>query len=895
MKRLVTILTLYFAFTIFSFAQTSKLDSLKSRLLFAKSDSSKVMILKDISWEYLNNRNDGNLAKAYIDSVYILSQKADLDWGVSLANYQYCVYHRQKGNYSKALEHIESYLNFTQTKNDENAYANGLYQKAIILDDKGSHEEALKIYYSILKIYEKKNDSFSIGTTLNSLAEILKKTGKIDEALTSYNKALSIFEGLNEKIEMANCNYNLGETYMELKDYNKALSYLNKALNLDMELKSDWGMAYDYASLGKVANFKGDHNQALTYHLKALELRKKLNQQRELALSYNEIGKTYLMLKDYDKAENYLNKSLNISELIGVKTEMKDAYQLLSNLYSETKDYKRAFEYNTKFIAIKDSLFNEAKSKQIEELQARFDLEKKQDEISTLEKDAEIKNLKLKRQATLRNIIIGITFASILLSFFLFKRYQYRQKLKHDALERKQLIAEAEAEKERVKELQKIDTLKDEFLANTSHELRTPLSGIIGLTESLKDGVAGKLPKAAIENLDMISSSGKRLSHLVNDILDFSKLKNKDLVLNLAPVDIYALTNIVVKLSQPLISTKKVELINTIPEDIPLVSADENRLQQILYNLIGNSIKFTEEGTIEISALEKNKTIEITITDTGIGIPKDKYNDIFKPFEQGDGSSVRQQGGTGLGLTVTKQLVELHGGSVDFESEIDKGTSFTFSLNKNSSKRVDLKQDSTGFQERLQKIQETPLQEKRSTVNVVSSKLNALKILIVDDEHINRKVLENHLLLAGYIVKEALDGKEALALFKQGDTFDLILLDIMMPGLSGYEVCEAIRKNYSASELPIILLTAKNRVSDLVAGFNAGANDYLTKPFSKNELLSRIKTHINLKNIHNATSKFIPTEFLKSIEKDAITDVTLGDHTEKEITVYFLIYADIRN
>ena len=162
----------------------------------------------------------------------------------------------------------------------------------------------------------------------------------------------------------------------------------------------------------------------------------------------------------------------------------------------------------------------------------------------------------------------------------------------------------------------------------------------------------------------------------------------------------------------------------------------------------------------------------------------------------------------------------------------------------------------------------------------------------MDDEPINRRVLENHLTVAGYGVHEVGSGKEALELIGQGHKFDLILLDIMMPNMSGYEVCQTIRKNYLTSELPIVLLTAKNRVSDLVTGFNVGANDYLTKPFSKNELLSRIKTHLSLYGIHKATSKFVPYEFLRSVGREAITDVVLGDHIEKEITVLF---TDIRD
>ena len=166
------------------------------------------------------------------------------------------------------------------------------------------------------------------------------------------------------------------------------------------------------------------------------------------------------------------------------------------------------------------------------------------------------------------------------------------------------------------------------------------------------------------------------------------------------------------------------------------------------------------------------------------------------------------------------------------------------------------------------------------------------RILIVDDEPVNLKVLENHLRLQGYEVEKAGSGSQALEIMQRSRPFDLIILDIMMPKMSGYEVCQKIREMYPPSSLPVVLLTAKNRVADLVEGFQSGANDYIAKPFSRDELLSRIKTHLNLNRIHKASGKFVPFEFLRSIGRESITDVRLGDQAEKLVTVMF---SDIRN
>ncbi|MBC3759593.1 response regulator [Hyunsoonleella sp. SJ7] len=847
-------------------------------------------MLKDISWEYLNSRADNEEAEKRIDSFHNFSLRHDLQRYVAMSKYQYGVLERQRGDYTKALAYFEEFIQHAKNSNEILAQADGLYQKAIILDDQGESEESLKIYYDILKIYEEQNHAFGKGFTLNAIGENLKKAGKYDTALETYRSAIEIYTELDDTMQLANCNYNIGDTYLILKEYDKATTYFENAFELDKAVGSQWGMAYDLEAMGKVASIKGDYHKALNYHFQALKIREELQQKRELSMSYTELGKNYTQLKNYDEAEKFLKMSTEIAKNLGDKERLMLNYDIFFKLFKAQSDYENALEYSIKLAQVKDSLYNETKSQQIEELQTRFDTEKKQNAIIALEKDAEIKNLKLKRQTTFRNIAIAIVVLVLLIAFIVYKRFQYRRSLEQKEIENARMVAKAKAEQERRLELEKIDKLKDEFLANTSHELRTPLNGIIGLSESLKDGAGGKLSKKATESLDMITSSGRRLSNLVNDILDFSKLKNQDLKLSPKPMHIHAVADLVLKISKTLIGGKDITLVNNIPASAPLVEADENRLEQILYNLIGNAIKFTESGFITIDAEEQEDKLLIFISDTGIGIAKEKLKDIFKSFEQVDGSEARAYSGTGLGLSVTKQLVELHGGEIKVDSELGVGSTFSFTLPISDADEADI------IEIKEEIIQEVVPDDLDNTIveTPAGAELDAsqIKILIVDDEPINRRVLESHLTLTGYGVKEVSSGSEALALLDKGLKFDLVLLDIMMPYMSGYEVCETIRKTYLASELPIILLTAKNRVSDLVTGFNAGANDYLTKPISKNELLSRIKTHLNLYGIHKATSKFVPSEFLKSIGRESITEAKLGDHRKKEITVLF---TDVRD
>ncbi len=417
-------------------------------------------------------------------------------------------------------------------------------------------------------------------------------------------------------------------------------------------------------------------------------------------------------------------------------------------------------------------------------------------------------------------------------------------------------------------DLLKVDKMKDEFMAVTSHELRTPLLGIEGIADSMIEGTAGKLSEEAIENLKLISLSGKRLSTLVNDILDLSKLKYSDLKLIKSAVDIRQVTDIAIRFLQSVFTDKKIKIKNQITDDIPYIYGDMNRIQQILNNLIDNAIKYTNQGEVVIYARRIKDFVEITVEDTGIGIPVEKIEDIFMPFEQVDSSETRQYRGFGLGLSIVKQLVELHDGSIHIESEKGKGSRFIFTLPVYLEKYKSLNSNHTDLENAYNSISgesETysaiEIDEEGNPIPTIGKKDKTVikpdgqsmdeYILIVDDEPVNLKILSNHLGHAGYRIKTAEDGLKALDIIGTGDLPDLVLLDIMLPGMSGYEVCQKIRQNYTLYDLPVLMCTAKSQVMDIVTGFESGANDYLPKPFDRRELLARVSTLIMLKRTIN--------------------------------------------
>ena len=864
-----------------SFSQTSKLDSLKTIFENSKTvDSLRFEAGLDAFMLYF--RQDLDSAKVFGAKILEFSkEKSNKKWEATAQRFIGNTYAVQ-GDYQEALNYfLKSHELHTQLS-DRKAMATTLNNIGTVYYELGNFTRALDYLLEGLKISEDIEDKENLARLTNNLGNVFTRQKNHEKALEYLTYSLDLKKEIGNKRTLVHAYNNVALVYTNLDQFDLALNNLKKSAELAEEVDDKRGLTRAYNNIGELYNRQGKYDEALTYLNKGIEIKKQINDNEGLISAYlYRGGGVYLNTNKYSLAKLDCEKSLELAERMGVLIAIKESCECLSKVWENLGDYNRSLQYYKQSIQAKDSLFNSEKTQEItrQEMQYQFEKQQLADSIAFNKEKAE-QELRytedISKQRNKVNLVIFTTIGLLVVGGIYWRSRQKSIKLKQ--------------EREVISKLKQVDKLKDQFLANTSHELRTPLNGIIGLSESLKDGVAGKTSRKAIENLDMIVNSGKRLSNLVNDILDFSKLKNKDLSLAIHSVDIFSVVDLVLKVSAALAKGKDLKLINVISKDVSLVEADENRLQQILYNLVGNAIKFTQEGTVEIQAKEKVGFLEVSVKDTGIGIPRDKFDFIFKSFEQVNGSTDRVYGGTGLGLAVTKQLVELHGGKINVESKVGEGSTFTFTLPLSNVSRTQL--PTHNLDDNVQNVAEDKMDVINEEVALSDFKTSNLKILIIDDEPINRRVLENHLTVAGYNVVEVGSGRDALELLAKGNIFDLILLDIMMPNMSGYDVCETIRKTYSSSELPIVLLTAKNRVSDLVVGFNVGANDYLTKPFSKDELLSRIKTHLNLYGIHKATSRFVPTEFLKSVGREAITEVVLGDHIQKKVTVLF---TDVRD
>jgi signal transduction histidine kinase len=399
--------------------------------------------------------------------------------------------------------------------------------------------------------------------------------------------------------------------------------------------------------------------------------------------------------------------------------------------------------------------------------------------------------------------------------------------------------------------LTEYDRLKTEFFSNVSHELRTPLTMILAPVDRLLNRSTSGLSAEAAKMLEMVRLSGYRLLELINRLLDFSKLEAGQMRLVVARVDLADVVGRLTKAATPLAEQRGIELVVDCDANLPAFGADAEKVDSIISNLLSNAIKFTPNGgNIRVETHMADDRAWVAITDTGIGIDESQRERIFERFVQVDGSSSREFSGTGLGLSLVKGLVELHGGEIHLQSELGKGSKFFFDLplrpapeSSAGHRGAEPSRIGKAFAD-LDTYALAPVGDDAGA----PADPFARTILVVDDTT-EMRVLLGEMLREDYRVLFGRDGREGLEVARRAHP-DLIISDVMMPHVDGQEFCRRIKGDETTAHIPFVMLTAKADLSMKIGGLNCGADDYLTKPFEENELKARVRSLLKLRGLH---------------------------------------------
>ncbi|HSW54402.1 MAG TPA: ATP-binding protein [Ignavibacteriaceae bacterium] len=466
--------------------------------------------------------------------------------------------------------------------------------------------------------------------------------------------------------------------------------------------------------------------------------------------------------------------------------------------------------------------------------------------------------------------------------------------------ERLQMEDMLKQEKEKTEKLAfeaiRLSGTKSKFLANMSHEIRTPMNGILGFLTLIE---AGAYESTA--ELKQFSSNARQsaesLLEIINSILDLSKIEAGKVEIERVHFNLLNVIDQSISVVSAKAAEKSIKIVKEIQHSTEYrLIGDTTKLRQIIINLLSNAVKFTREGEIRLAVstspvVENEVELAVSVVDSGIGIPADKLSDLFKPFSQIDGSESKQLGGTGLGLVICKEYVELLGGEINVESKPGKGSTFNFKIKCGVQPKSNYAETTTSVSSSDDDLVLTHKVEFNS--NGFKEKRSKYKVLVAEDNPINQKVSLKMLSAAGYNSSAVANGKEAVEAVAHGD-FDLVLMDIQMPEIDGYKATEQIRslKN-SKKNIPIIALTAHALIGDREKCLNAGMTDYIAKPVLGQDLIKKVDSIFKIKS-NGSTSISVPKQENNSlIDLQRLKKVSLGDlEFEKDLLESYIFDVD---
>ena len=822
------LILLFFFFSLHLSAQeNAAIDSLQNIISNTTNKKAKADALVELSIEYTTY----NSPKAYefAKQSIAFSQKINYPHGIIEGMNSLATLENNRGHFSEALTKLRDALTLAQKGNDKSATARCFLNMGNIYTTLKNYEKAIENYQKSYDLYYQIKDYNKSVTALNRIANRnmdigndLKDTFYYFNAIKIYSKSFKIANKTKDIKKIINSYVNMADAYNILGESTKNKSYLfysldnsMKGLRLSRENNLTQQEALNFLNIGDTYERLDQPFKAIHFYEEALHRYQQIGDKTWIQNTEQLLGDVYYKLKNYDEAIVHINKSILLAKEQRLISYLRDNYEVLSKIYESKNDYKKSLECHTIYAQYKDSILNENSAINVARLQTEFEFQRQSQEIEILKKNTEIQKEKIISQTTQRNFLIVAIVAILILLIIIY--YRYREKQKAESI-----ILKAKEAAELAKEMQ------EQFLANTSHEIRTPMNGIIGMTSQLLDS---PLNNEQLEYALAIKESSNNLLVIINDLLDLSKIKAGKMAFEMIPFNLSDLCKNLIFTLQYRSSEKNIHLISSIDEKIPSVLlGDPVRLNQVLLNLAGNAIKFTEKGEVKITVKQlrddgKQVRLFLSVQDTGIGIPNNKLDKIFESFTQVNATTTRKYGGTGLGLTIAKQIIEQQGGTISVSSKVNEGSTFSFVLDfKKTNKKV-------------KEIKEQKFADPFNQ-NIDFSKVN---ILIVDDNRVNQRVAALTLKKWNAKISVADDAKSAIEQLKKS-TFHIILMDIAMPEMDGIEATQFIRKKLPAPicTTPIIAMTASALIGEEEKCIEAGMNDYISKPFNPNDLFNKI-------------------------------------------------------
>ena len=582
-------------------------------------------------------------------------------------------YHAQS-SYQRAMEHYQLAYDIGKKINDKVGVGESLNRIALIYNVRGEYEKALEYCLKSITILESENDKPALARSYNHLGIIYYVLNDIPKAKEYSLSALKFSESLGDDLILAASHEHLGIICIKTKEFDQALYHVQISLNLRTPHNDKVGTAGAYENLAIICRNTKKYGEALKYYNKSLEIKKEINNKRGVASSISGIGLTYFNMGQYEKSIEYIKQALELRKKLGDKRGIISSYTRLADNYSAKRDYKTALEYHKLAKSLSDSLLNEQKNNAVAEFQAKHKHEMLDKEILVLQQENTI-------QKYMQNFLIIslVLLSGIAISIFVALRS--KREMNRILIDRNNQVIEKKEELQRLNEqLKEVISTKDKFFSIIAHDLKSPFQGLLGYSQILSTEYSTLTEEEKVSFIQSIEELSQNSYRLLENLLEWSRLQTGKIVF--APEEHNLLLDLFPTLSllKQTAQNKQIAFDYSIANSL-VVKADKNMLTTIVRNLVSNSIKFTKPGgriTIEVKPVDT--FVHFSIADTGIGMRKDVVDNLFNVGKSISTRGTANEEGTGLGLSLCKEMIALHGGKIWVESEIDKGTTFYFTL-----------------------------------------------------------------------------------------------------------------------------------------------------------------------------------------------------------------------